>query len=86
LKQLTDLDEWRPIPWAREAAAADFDSVVVAGGPIQLVKRAMTQQTWSRRRSPRLGIGRDLAREEEGASELAMLGDRRTMVAGRRGA
>jgi hypothetical protein len=29
---LTDLEEWRPIPLASRAAAADSDPTVVAGG------------------------------------------------------
>jgi hypothetical protein len=35
--------------------------------PIQAVKRAMAQQTWPRRRIPRLGVDRDLAHEEGAA-------------------
>ena len=32
MKQLTNLEEWRPIPRARRAAAADSDPAVVVGG------------------------------------------------------
>jgi hypothetical protein len=43
------LRQWRPIPQARIAVAADYDPIVEAGGPIPPLTAAAIHRTWTRR-------------------------------------